>query len=191
MRIILASASRQRGALLKKAGVDFLVEKSGYRENLQLPLPPPKLAKHLALGKANAVAARHTSGIVLGADTIVVRRGEIFGKPKGAADARRMLRSLSGRTHSVITAYALKDAKTGRALARSATTRVTFRALSASEIEQYVAGGEGKAAAGAYAIQGKGASFVRRLAGDRDNVIGLPVAQLKKDLRAFVPGRKK
>ena len=116
--------------------------------------------------------------MVIGADTIVVIDGEVLGKPAGPSAAEAMLRALSGRTHQVITAVAVKD----RSGIRSAldTARVRFRELSGSEIRDYVAGGEPLDKAGAYGLQGRGRAFVEGVDGDPETVIGLPVRLLRR-----------
>src|SRR3989344_4297846 len=183
-RVILASGSEERRKLLKKSGISFVVRKSGYRENLRLKLLPRKLAKHLALEKARRVAARTKNAIVIGTDTFVVIDGEVIGKPRNRAHARKILEKLSGRKHIIITGYAFIDSDTGRATSRAVATSVWFRTLDAREIGRYVRSGEGLGAAGAYRIQKGAAKFVTRIRGDKDNVIGLP-ARLVQDLRQF------
>ncbi|MSU73523.1 septum formation inhibitor Maf [Candidatus Kaiserbacteria bacterium] len=180
--IILASASKQRYDILKRTGIPFVVEDSGYEEDLTLPLTPDELVKHLAEGKAATVAARHQDALVIGADTIVVCDKEIFGKPLTSEQAREMLRKLSGKTHSILTGFAIIDPKTGDKVARTVETKVSFRALSDAEIDAYVATGEPLGKAGGYAIQGKGAQFVEKIEGEMDNVVGLPLQTLLEEL---------
>ena len=182
-RIILASASKQRRLLLREAGLRFRVEKSGYRENMRLRLSPRKLAMHLALGKAKRVAARHPGAIVIGADTIVALGKNIFGKPKNAKDGERILRALSGRTHEIITGYAVVRGKKSSCGVASAS--VTLRELSDDEIRSYAHTKESLSAAGAYAIQGKGIRFIRKIAGKEDVIRGLPLDSVLKAVRAM------
>lgn len=184
-KLILASTSLRRKEILKKAGISFVVERSGYTEDMTLKMKPRALAKYLALGKARAVAARHKAGLVLGTDTIVVCEGQIIGKPESPVHARASLKFLSGKKHEVITGFALVNAKTGRSRARSVTTRVWFRKLSGREIGEYIKTGEAFGAAGAYTIQGKASEFVKRVRGGRDNVVGLPLTALKRELKKF------
>ncbi len=139
----------------------------------------------LALRKARAVAGRHASGLVLGADTVVVIDGEPLGKPADPADAAAMLRRLRGRAHEVMTGVALIDAQSGREAAETVTSRVTMRDYSEGEIARYVATGEPLDKAGAYAIQGIGGALVAGLDGSRSNVVGLPLAATAALLRRF------
>ncbi|MCR4280806.1 MAG: Maf family protein, partial [Candidatus Kaiserbacteria bacterium] len=146
---------------------------------------PRALAKHLALGKARAVALRHKEGIVIGADTVVVCEGRIIGKPRSVKDARAILALLSGKKHEVITGFAIVDAKTGRTISRSARTTVYFRKITSHDINEYVKTGEPLKAAGAYFIQGGGSRFVREIKGDYSNIVGLPMKELLVELREF------
>lgn len=141
----------------------------------------------VALDKARAVAREWTGGpaVVLGADTEVVLDGRYLGKPRDAADAARMLRELSGRTHEVVTGLALVDAPSGREETLAVTTRVTMIDASAEEIAAYVATGEPLDKAGAYAIQGQGARLVARVDGCFTNVVGLPVETTRRLLKRW------
>ena len=141
----------------------------------------------VALDKARAVAREWTGGpaVVLGADTEVVLDGRYLGKPRDAADAARMLRQLSGRTHEVVTGLALVDAPSGREETLAVTTRVTMIDASAAEIAAYVATGEPLDKAGAYAVQGLGARLVARVDGCFTNVVGLPVETTRQLLRRW------
>lgn len=146
---------------------------------------PRDLAKHLALRKAEAVARRHPDALVIGADTIVVLKDEVLGKPKNAQDARKMLARLSGNTHAVITGFAIIDGKTGKKVSRTVITKVSFRKLSEREIAEYVAKGESLDVAGAYALQSLGSTLIRKIDGDYSNVVGLPLAALVRALKKF------
>lgn len=183
--IILASASKQRYDILKRTGIPFLVEESGYEEDVTLALSPSELVKHLAEGKAEAVAARHQGAVIIGADTVVVCDGQIFGKPLVPQRAREMLLALSGRTHRILTGFVIIDTKTGSKVARAVETKVSFHTLSDTQIDSYVATGEPLEKAGGYAIQGGGAKFVERLEGEVDNVVGLPLQTLLEELAKF------
>ena len=178
-RLILASASPRRRELLSQIGVVFDVDAAHVDEG-----DDPRVN---AVEKARAAAARHRGedAVVLGADTEVVLDGSVLGKPGGEAHAREMLRRLSGRTHAVVTAYALVDCTTGRELVRSVETEVTFRHLTDDDIDAYVATGEPLDKAGAYGIQGRGAVLVDRIDGDYFTVVGLPLADLAAALRDF------
>ena len=184
-QIILASSSPRRYDILKRSGIPFIAEDGGYEEDLTLPLPPPALVVYLAEGKARSVAARHPDALIIGADTIVVSNGKVFGKPLTGGDAREMLKKLSGVTHDVLTGFVVLDTKTGKKAGRAVETKVTFRTLSDEEIDSYVATGESLGKAGGYAIQGAAARFVEKIEGDRDNVVGLPLAALLEELAKF------
>ena len=184
-KIILASASPWRRKILADAGISFTIEKSGYKENIQLKLPPHALAKKLALGKAMAVARRHKDALVIGADTFVAFKGKIFGKPKNSAVARAMLKAFSGTTHSLVTGFAVMDAKTGEYSTKAVDTKVTFKKLSLHEISEYVRTGEPLRAAGGYAIQDGGAKLIKGIRGNYDNVAGLPLKELLVELKKF------
>jgi septum formation protein len=180
-RLILASASPRRAELLRNAGIAFTAQPTRIPERQRRDESPKKFAERLAREKAHAIFARHPRNPVLGADTIVVVRGQVLGKPRDRHDARRMLRLLSGRSHQVTTAVCL--AGPGFEDARSETTRVTLRRLSEQEIRDYVASGEPQDKAGAYAIQGIASRWVSRIEGCYFNVVGLPVPLVYRMLR--------
>jgi len=181
--IILASGSPRRQDLLRQIGITFRTMPSDVDEAILPGESPEKYVVRVALDKASSVAARTDSGIVIGADTIVVLDDTILGKPVDAEDAIRMLTLLSGKAHSVITGLAVMDAATGRALTRTSLTRVWFRNLSQHEIASYVTTGEPLDKAGAYGIQERGALFVERIDGCYFNVVGLPLSLLADLLR--------
>ena len=149
------------------------------------PGPLADAVARLALRKARAVAGRRRSGLVLGADTIVVVDGEALGKPSGRAEAAAMLRRLRGRAHDVMTGVAVVDAATGGEAADTVISRVTMRAYSEAEIARYVASDEPLDKAGAYAIQGAGGTLVAAVEGSRSNVVGLPLGATAALLRRF------
>ncbi len=184
-RVILASASPRRKKLLEEAGVVCTVQKSDVAEDNPLSLSPEKLVVSLAERKAQAVAQKEPDAIVIGADTLVVLGDTVLGKPSTKADAQTTLRALSGNEHSVYTSFAVACEKTGKMISRAVETRARFRTLSDSEINEYIESGEPFDKAGAYAIQGGGAAFVASIVGDRNNVIGLPVADVLIALRSF------
>jgi septum formation protein len=184
-KIILASASPRRAELLKQIGLKFTVDASNHDEAFKDGLEPARLAMLLSMKKARAVAKRHPDAVIIAADTIGVLNGKIIGKPKSAADARRILRSLSGRTHKVITGFTVYDTGAGRIATKAVETRVRFRKLTASEINAYVATGEPLDKAGAYGIQERGAALVKHIEGDYFNVIGLPLSALVETLHEF------
>ena len=170
-RLILASRSPQRRAILEQLGVDFTVEVPAGVEELTEG-DPRGLVVENALRKARAVSGDP----VLGVDTAVVLDGRVYGKPRDEAEAETFLRSLSGRDHEVISGIALR--RGGAELTDAAVTRVKFRALEAAEIAWYLRSGEWRERAGGYAIQGKGAALVAEVDGDYLNVVGLPVTAL-------------
>ena len=146
---------------------------------------PEELVMRLAHAKAADVAKRLRSGIVVGADTIVVSGGQILGKPVDSVDAAKMLRALSGREHQVYSGVAVIDAADGRSLTDYEVTEVRFRQLPEAAIQRYVATGEPMDKAGAYAIQGLGSLLVTGICGDYNCVVGLPLCKLAAILSAF------
>jgi septum formation protein len=173
IKVILASASPRRRQLLAAAGVVFEVIESRMPELHQANEPPRDYALRMARDKASAVSSRFPDAIVVGADTIVVCDAHILEKPVDPTDARRMLRMLSSRTHTVVTAFAL--ARAGNVLESAPVeSQVTFRKLTDAEIEAYIATDEPFDKAGAYGIQGVGGGFIGHVEGSRDNVMGLP-----------------
>ena len=181
-KFVLASGSPRRRQLLTEAGLTFELAESGVEE-LRTPHEPARdYALRMAQAKASAVSSRVTSAIVLGADTVVECGGEILEKPSDPADARRMLKTLSGRKHTVVTAFAI--ARDGEVIEEDAVeSAVFFRDLSDQEIADYIATGEPFDKAGAYGIQGIGGGFIARVDGPRDNVMGLPVRNVLDALR--------
>ncbi len=194
LEIILASASPRRRQLLERAGVKFRVLASDVDENLDddLLADPHAAAQELAQRKAGAVvqlvlASKPADAmiVVIGADTMVVLDGRIFGKPHSASEGKGMLRKLSGNTHEVITGVSVwmvaADAQGSVNVGRKTfeeTSYVTFKELDDQTIEDYLRCGESYDKAGAYAIQGEGAKLVAETQGDYDNIVGLPVTKL-------------
>jgi len=180
--LVLASSSPRRSEILQQAGIPFVVRPADIDETPQRDEPPRDYVTRLARDKAMAVSAGPAE-IVLGADTTVVIGGLMLGKPRDSADAVRMLETLSGQRHDVITGICLRTA--ARVIDDCSATSVWFAALSRREIEEYVAGGEPMDKAGAYAIQGLASRFVERMEGCYFNVMGLPVALVYRRLREF------
>ena len=176
--IVLASTSPQRRAILEQLRIPFEAVAPAYEED-----PGGDPVEHAA-GKARSVDGRGEP--VLGVDTIVSCNGEVIGKPRDATDAERMLELLSGRTHEVVSGLCLRTPAWEEL--HSATTRVTFRALTPRDLGHYLASGEWEGRAGAYAIQGLGAVLVERIEGDYLNVVGLPGALLVRLLATRFPG---
>jgi len=183
--IILASASPRRAEILQKIGLKFAVQPSAVDENISTSLPPAEYAVELAKRKARAIAGTVVSGIVIGADTIVVLGKEILGKPASETEARDMLQNLSGKTHRVFTGFAVIDRPSNRETAGVEMTEVTFRELATAEIAAYVRSGGAMDKAGAYGIQDMSAVFCERLNGCFYNVVGFPLTKFYLTLRAF------
>ena len=178
--LILASASPRRQELLRAAGISFEVLPADIVEKpLQLE-DARECAERLAREKALAVARQRPNHCVLGADTVVTIDNEILGKPTDNADAKRMLRLLSGRCHQVVTGICL--VQEGEPMVASETTLVTMLEINDREIADYIATGEPMDKAGAYAIQGIASRWISRIEGDYSNVVGLPVRMLLRML---------
>jgi septum formation protein len=180
MRIVLASASPRREELLRRIVAEFDVVPSLAEEPSHGR--PVWRALEAARRKARDIACRE-SGLVIGADTIVVRQSLVFGKPTSRDDAADMLRRLSGRSHDVLTGLCVIATERNDERTAIERTRVHFRVLSEREISSYLDFGEYADKAGAYAIQGRAAAFVDRIRGDYTNVMGLPVSRLTLLLR--------
>lgn len=184
--LLLASASPRRRELLSRAGVAFEVRPAEVDESARPGESPELYAARLARAKVHCVAAHCAAAgprWVLGADTVVVLAGRLYGKPTGEEDAVRMLGELSGHTHRVLTAVALARSDGSALREVRVESRVTLRTASEPEIRAYVATGEPLDKAGAYALQGEGGRFVVRVEGSRSNVIGLPLGETLALLR--------
>ena len=173
-RVVLASRSPQRRAILDQIGVDYEVEVPDVEE-LQAG-PPHEVALENAFRKASAVAARFPGTLVVGCDTLVSLGARLYGKPVDEDEARAMLGALAGRRHTVVSGLCLIE--DGRSRTAAASTVVEFRALDEALIDWYMASGEWLERAGAYAIQGRGAALVAGVEGDFLNVVGLPLTTL-------------
>jgi septum formation protein len=187
MKLILASSSPRRAEVLRDAGIAFEISPSQIDES-RLPGEPAQImVARLAEAKARAAVARvsrsQTDRIVIGADTAVELGGEIFGKPRDAADAREMLAALSGRTHRVLTGIFLIRLPDDVTRSAVESTSVALVPLEREEIEAYVATGEPLDKAGAYAIQGRAGRYIPKIEGCYFNVVGLPLARLHALLR--------
>lgn len=182
-RVVLASGSPRRHELLAKMGVPFTALVTDTDETADGY--PQERVRVLAERKARAAAEQVDRGIVIGADTLVALQGESLGKPEDDADAKAMLKALSGKKHQVYTGVCLIDAASGRCETRVEGTDVYMRELSDKEIDQYIASGEPRGKAGAYAIQGLGGALVERYEGSYENIIGFPVALAADMLRRF------
>ncbi len=180
-KLVLASSSPRRAEILSVVGWPYETMVAGIDESRAPAEDATAYVQRLAREKAEAVVARLESGLVLGADTVVVVNGEILGQPRDDDDARRMLKLLSGKWHEVLTGVALVRAGEGtETLVDYERTRVRFAEMSADEIEWYVGTGEPKGKAGAYAVQGRAALLIEETEGEYFNVVGLPIRLVYK-----------
>lgn len=180
-KVILASGSPRRKELLTLAGVDFTVKTVDTDESYSKDLLPDEVVKLLASKKARAVAELEKDSVVIGADTVVSVDNEILGKPKNYDEAFSMLYSLSGRSHFVFTGVCIIEDE--REVCFCEKTEVTFYNLSEKEISDYISTGDCFDKAGAYGIQSKGCTLVKKINGDYFNVVGLPVAETVRKLK--------
>lgn len=182
-RLILASASPRRKELLADAGFCFEIISSNADEVAIIGSPEKTVLMNARL-KAKEVFDRNQDSIVIGADTVVCLDGKILGKPKDKDEAREMIKSLSGSIHEVLTGYSVIDSS-GEENGVT-VTKVCFRTISAAEVEEYISTDEPYDKAGGYGIQDKAGAFVKFIDGDLNNVIGLPVCDVKKLLEAKI-----
>jgi septum formation protein len=186
-KLLLASQSPRRAKILKFAGYSFqAVKPIGVVEKGRPGEGVSDLVRRLAIEKARSVSIRKPSFLVLGADTMVVYRNRVFGKPKNRGEARRMLLQLRGRRHEVLTGVALVQDGGRRVKSHVEKTKVFFKAFSAKEIQAYLNSGEPYDKAGAYDIQGTARKWIGGWEGDFFNVMGLPLGWVKREL----PGRR-
>ena len=183
LRVILASQSPRRRELLNLVGIAHEVQPADIDESYLAGERPREHAERLARGKAAVIAAREPSAVIIGSDTIVVVDGEVLGKPVGDLDAVRMLARLAGRSHTVITSVAV--AWRGEIHSSVEEVDVTFHPLTRAEIDAYIATREPMDKAGAYGIQGYGATIVSRVDGDYFAVMGLPLQRLTRVLASL------
>jgi septum formation protein len=184
-KIILASASPRRKEILRKTGLNFSICTSDYKEDINLSLKPRALAKFLSRKKAETVAYKYKNAIIIAADTFIVFKNRLLGKPHTDKEAEKMLNMLNGKAHSVITGFTIMDTASKKILSRSVETKVYFKKLGRKEINAYVRSKEPLDKAGAYAIQGLGSVFIERVDGDFLNVVGLPLRALTESLKKF------
>lgn len=183
MRVILASQSPRRRELLTQIGIAHEVRPADIDESVWPGEDPVAHSERLARAKAHTLALQYPEAVVIGSDTIVVIDGAILGKPTDREEAVAMLERLSGREHTVYTAVAV--AHEGRTLSGVEAVQVRFRPLSRGQIDAYIATGEPADKAGAYGIQGFGATLVQRIDGDYFAVMGLPLGRLVELIRAL------
>lgn len=183
-QIVLASKSPRRQQLLKEIGLDFIVHPSNFEEK-ETHLTAEELALHNAIGKTQDVARHYQDALIIGVDTVVAVGERFLGKPKNPEDHKRLLRLLSNTTHKVISAICIIDAKSNKNISAIETTLVSMDRLEEADIEAYIKSGEGADKAAGYAIQGRGALFIKKIEGDYFNVVGLPIYRLRKLLKEF------
>ena len=180
--LILASGSPRRKALLKDLNLRLKIVSTDIPELPELNESPLSFSRRMARRKTETVSVAFPQQWVLGADTVVVLEKKLLGKPKDSREAKKFLRTLSGKPHQVITSFCLKNRGMNLTIIKSVTTRVSFKTLSAEEIDWYVRTGEPLDKAGAYAIQGKGAFCVKKIQGSYTNVVGLPLTEVLEAL---------
>lgn len=185
MRLILASGSPRRSAILAGLGLEFVAGDAGIDESRHPDEPPPAYVERLAREKSSALA--EPGALTIGCDTVVVHAGRVLGKPGHPEEARSMLRLLQGDTHEVVTAIAVSGWRDGAVAVESAVdvTEVKMLAMTDEEIADYVASGEPMDKAGAYALQEYGGVFVETIRGSAHTVVGIPVHLLPRLLGRF------
>ena len=181
-KIILASGSESRKKLIESIGFNFLIEKSEYEEDMSEKLPAFKLAKKLALGKAQAVAKKHKNAIIIGVDTFGIIDNKFIGQAKSPEEARNILKLLSGRKHKIITGIAIIDTQKNKIISDYDISQVWIKKLSTKEIDSYIKTKEPLFKASAYAIQKLGSVFIEKINGNHMGIIGLPIQKIYKHL---------
>jgi septum formation protein len=184
-KIVLASISPRRRKLLKILGLDFEVVKSNLDEKLNPRLKPENQPAYLSLQKAKAVAGAYKHAIIIGADSMVLFKDKVIGKPKDKKEAMKMLEQLSNSEHSIITGFSIIDTSTQKVVTRSIETKVWFRKISKKDIIKYIDAEKPFDKAGAYAIQGLASIFVKKIDGDYFGALGLPLFALSEELKKF------
>lgn len=185
-QLVLASGSPRRKQLLETLNIPFSIDVSSFEEVMDIMKDPHELAKELALGKAQDVARNYTDAIILAADTFIVLDNEYLGKPTYEEDNIKMLQKLSGKTHSVITGFALVDTTTGKTILQAVESKITMKPLTIEQITQYVQDKKPFDKSGGYAIQEIGETFVEKIEGDISNIIGLPIEEVKIQLELML-----
>ena len=182
--VILASASPRRKELMQIICSNYRIIPSDCEEILPEDIVPEMAAEYISNAKCRCIAGVYDNSLVIGCDTVVINDGIVLGKPSDKDNAAHMLRSLSGKTHKVITGVTIGKGRHFSSF--STTTEVTFRNLSEEDIQDYIATGEPMDKAGAYGIQGFGSLLVEKINGDFYNVVGLPVSDLAAELKKFL-----
>ena len=183
--IILVSSSPRRRELLKILGLKFTAIAADYEEKMNIKLPPLELAKFLSAGKAKSAIKKYPKHLIIAADTFVAYKNELLGKPCDKSEAFRMLKKISGKTLSVITGYTIIDATSGKRLSKAVESKITLKRLSDAEINNYIKTKEPLDKAGAFAVQGLGSIFIKKIEGDFLGVVGLPLFGLSQSLKKF------
>lgn len=184
-RLILASGSPRRKMILEKLGLNFIVEPSGVDEIRQDDQPPQEYVMKNAILKAEEVVRKNPSDIVIGVDTVGAFHGHIFEKPKDRKEAKAMLKMLSNESHEVYTGICVIKGRDGERSTAVDKTKVTFSTLSNEEIEWYLDTNEWTDKAAAYAVQGVAGLFIKAIAGDFHNVVGLPLNKFYRLLKVL------
>lgn len=184
-KIYLASTSPRRKQLLKQIGLEFEICSSDYEEDMTLDMTPTELAKYLSKGKAEAATKKIQSGIIIAADTFITFDKKVLGKPHTAKQAKITLQSISGKILEVITGLTVIDTSTKKEISKAIVTKVFIKNLEEQEIDRYIRTGEPLDKAGAFGIQELGVMIVKKIEGDYNNVVGLPLFELGNILREF------
>jgi nucleoside triphosphate pyrophosphatase len=184
-RIVLASGSARRVALLKSLGLQFDIIPHNIEEYIPGGVLPGELVMYLAYIKADDVAKKEKNAIIIAADTVVLHGKDILGKPKDVRDAKRILSMLSNSDHDVVSGVCIMDMPSKRKVLRISRTHIKMKFISEEEIDAYIKSGEPMDKAGAYAIQGEGRKFIERINGSLSNVVGLPLGLVLEMLNDF------
>lgn len=184
-KLILASTSLRRKELLAEAGFQFEVIPSDYEEDMTLSMSPKELVVYLGKEKARAVAEKNRDAVVIGADTFIVFKNQVLGKPHTPEKAKETLRRLSGNKHVVMTGFSIMCKDKTQEESRAIETEVYFKQLTDKEIDDYISTGEPLDRAGAYAIQGLGKVLVDKIEGDYTNIVGFPIQDITDVLKEF------
>ncbi len=187
-RLILASSSPRRIALLRTLGYSFDIMPHSIEEHISRGVPSDELIMDIARQKADDVANKVDNAIIISADTVILHGKHILGKPKDRGDAKKMLLLLSDSVHEVITGVCLVDVPSRKKMLRIDRTRIKMCRITEEEIDAYVSTGEPLDKAGAYAIQGRGEKFIEKIEGSYSNVVGLPLEVLQEMLQHFITG---
>ncbi len=183
--MILASKSPRRKEIFSKLKIPFKTIKSSFEEDMTLDMPPEKLVKFLSHGKAQEVARKYPHHIVIGADTFVVLKNELLGKPRTPQIAKEMLKKISGNVVEIISGITITCHQNKKIVSKATTTKIYIRKLSVSEIDNYIKTGEPLDKAGAFAIQELGATLIKKVEGDYLSAIGLSLFETAKILKEF------